>query len=87
VTPEERDRAAIRLAELLSEPGDATDPFVNLHGHTTFSDGDGFMLPEDHVARVAELGQPGLALTEHGNISSHVQLEQAANKAGVQPVF
>jgi DNA polymerase-3 subunit alpha len=64
-----------------------SDGYVNLHGHTTFSDGDGFMLPEDHVARVAELGQPGLALTEHGNISSHVQLEQAANKAGVQPVF
>lgn len=78
---------AIRLAELYSEHGDATDPFVNLHGHTTFSDGDGYQLPVDHVAAVVALRQPGLALTEHGNISSHVQLEQAATDAGVKPIF
>lgn len=28
-----------------------------------------------------------LALTEHGNISSHVKLEQAAVKAGIKPIF
>jgi DNA polymerase-3 subunit alpha len=28
-----------------------------------------------------------LALTEHGNISSHIQLEQAALKEGVKPIF
>lgn len=64
-----------------------TDPFANLHGHTTLSDGDGYQLPVDHVAAVVALNQPGLALTEHGNISSHVQLEQAANAAGVKPIF
>lgn len=64
-----------------------SDPFVNLHGHTTFSDGDGYQLPADHVEAVAALEQPGLALTEHGNISSHVQLEQAAKAAGVKPIF
>jgi DNA polymerase-3 subunit alpha len=60
---------------------------VNLHGHTTLSTGDGYAMPEEHVKRVAELGQPGLALTEHGNISSHVKLERAAKAAGVKPVF
>lgn len=64
-----------------------SDPFANLHGHTTLSDGDGYQLPVDHVAAVVALDQPGLALTEHGNISSHVQLEQAAKAAGVKPVF
>jgi DNA polymerase III subunit alpha len=64
-----------------------SDQFVNLHGHTTFSDGDGYQLPSDHVAAVVALEQPGLALTEHGNISSHVQLEQAAKAAGVRPIF
>jgi DNA polymerase-3 subunit alpha len=28
-----------------------------------------------------------LALTEHGNVSSHVRLEKAANKAGIKPIF
>ena len=28
-----------------------------------------------------------LALTEHRNVSSHVQLEQAANAAGIKPIF
>lgn len=64
-----------------------SDGHVNHHGHTTFSDGDGFMLPEDHVARVVELDQPAVALTEHGNISSHVQLERAAIAAGIKPIF
>ena len=63
------------------------DPHVNLHGHSTFSEGDGYQLPEDHVNQVVALDQPALALTEHGNISSHVQLEQAAQKAGVKPIF
>lgn len=36
---------------------------------------------------VAELGMSALTLTEHGNVSSHVQLEKAALKAGVKPIF
>jgi len=61
--------------------------FVNLHGHSTFSPGDGFGSPEDHVRRVAELGNPAIALTEHGNVSSHVKLERAAREAGIKPIF
>lgn len=61
--------------------------FVNLHGHTTFSPGDGYAQPADHVARIAYLGQPAIALTEHGNVSSHVKLEQAAKAHNVKPIF
>jgi DNA polymerase-3 subunit alpha len=61
--------------------------FVSLHSHSTFSFMDGFQPPAAHVERVAELGMSALALTEHGNVSSHVQLEKAANKAGVRPIF
>lgn len=61
--------------------------YVSLHSHSTFSYMDGFGLPEEHVARVAELGMSALALTEHGNVSSHVKLEQAANKHGIKPIF
>lgn len=48
---------------------------------------DGYSTPYTHVNRVAELGMEALALTEHGNVSSHVQLEKHAIKAGVKPIF
>lgn len=48
---------------------------------------DGFGTPEQHVARAVELGMSSLALTEHGNVSSHVRLEKAALKAGIKPIF
>lgn len=61
--------------------------WVSLHSHSTYSYMDGFGLPEEHVARVAELGMTALALTEHGNVSSHVKLEQAALKHEIKPIF
>lgn len=61
--------------------------FVSLHHHSTYSYLDGYGLPSEHVARAVEMGSPALALTEHGNVSSHVKLEQAANKAGIKPIF
>jgi len=61
--------------------------FVNLHHHSTFSFGDGFGTPAQHVARASELGYSAIALTEHGNVSSHFQLEKAAIKAGIKPIF
>lgn len=61
--------------------------FVNLHGHSTFSFGDGYGPPSAHVARAAGLGYTALALTEHGNVSSHYQLEKHALEAGIQPIF
>lgn len=61
--------------------------YVSLHSHSTYSYMDGFGLPEAHVARVAELGMSALALTEHGNVSSHVKLEQSAKKHGIKAIF
>jgi DNA polymerase III subunit alpha len=61
--------------------------FASLHHHSTFSYLDGFQLPEAHVRRATEIGMGTLAMTEHGNVSSHVQLEDAAKKQGVKPIF
>lgn len=60
---------------------------VSLHHHSTFSYGDGYGTPAQHVARAAELGYSSMALTEHGNVSSHFQFEKAAVKAGIKPIF
>ena len=61
--------------------------YVSLHHHSTMSFMDGFGTPAEHVERAAELGMEALALTEHGNTASHVQLERAANKVGIKPIF
>lgn len=60
---------------------------VSLHHHSTFSYQDGLGTPDRHMARAAELGMSAMALTEHGNVSSHVQLEKAGTKYGVKSIF
>lgn len=61
--------------------------YVSLHHHTTFSYLDGYGMPESHVRRATELNMGALAVTEHGNVSSHVKLEIAAQKQGVKPIY
>jgi len=61
--------------------------FINLHHHTTFSFKDGYGTPARHVQRAAELGYAAVTATEHGNVSSFFQLEKAAVKAGIKPIF
>lgn len=61
--------------------------FVNLHGHTTFSHGDGHGTPAKHVERAAELGYSAMAITEHGGVSSYFQAEKAGIQAGVKIIF
>lgn len=61
--------------------------FCSLHHHSTFSYLDGYGTPEDHVRAAAELDMYAMALTEHGNVTSHGQLERAADKYNVKPIF
>src|SRR5215831_2912062 len=61
--------------------------FASLHHHSTYSFLDGFQLPEAHVRRISELNGSALALTEHGNVMSHVKFEQAAKDTGIKPIF
>lgn len=67
--------------------GDKEMVFCSLHHHSTFSYLDGYGMPEVHIKRAAELGMTRMALTEHGNVTSHVRLEQAAKDTGVIPIF
>lgn len=61
--------------------------YVSLHTHTTFSFGDGYGTVQQHVKRVADLGMAAVALTEHGNVSSHAQLEKHAKAVGIKPIY
>lgn len=61
--------------------------FASLHHHSTYSSLDGFQLPEAHVRRATELNMGTIAMTEHGNVSSHDALEKACKIHGVKAVF
>lgn len=59
--------------------------YFPVHAHSQFSGMDGMGKVEDLVARVAELGQPAVALTDHGTLGGSVQLYKAAKKHGLAP--
>ena len=61
--------------------------FVSIHHHTTFSFLDAIGTPADHVGVAAEYGMTALAITDHGNVSGHVQHEKACLKRGIKPLF
>src|SRR5687767_11728802 len=61
--------------------------FRSLHHHSTYSYLDGYALPEAHVRRATEINMQAMAMTEHGNISSHAKFEQAAEEEGIKPLF
>lgn len=63
----------------------STEPFFHLHAHSGFSAQDGIGTVEAMVARAHELGQPALALTDHGNMAGAVRLYRECRKLGLKP--
>ncbi|MDD4527629.1 MAG: DNA polymerase III subunit alpha, partial [Candidatus Margulisbacteria bacterium] len=61
--------------------------FVHLHVHSEYSLLDGAIKIKDMVQRVKELGMPGIALTDHGNMHGTIEFYQAAKKAGIKPII
>jgi DNA polymerase-3 subunit alpha len=60
--------------------------FVHLHLHTDYSLLDGACDVEKLIARVKEIGQKSVAMTDHGNIYGAVHFVDAAQKAGIKPI-
>lgn len=64
-----------------------TDDFVHLHVHDEYSPLDGAAKTSDIVRRVAELGQPAVAQTNHGYmLGSHVFYKECVAH-GVRPII
>lgn len=61
--------------------------FVSLHHHNTFSFQDAIGTPAEHAEIAASYGMTALAITDHGNVSGHVQHEKACLKYGIKPIF
>ncbi len=61
--------------------------FVHLHNHSEYSLLDGFSRIPEMVIKAAELQQPALALTDHGNMHGAVEFYKAAKQAGIKPIL
>ncbi len=61
--------------------------FVHLHNHSDYSLLDGAMKTKVMAKRAAELGQPALALTDHGNMFGAVEFYLACKSQGVKPIL
>lgn len=59
----------------------------HMHTHSRYSFKDGLNQVEELVAKAAELGQPGLALTDHGVLFGAPALFAAAKKHGIKGVI
>lgn len=61
--------------------------FVHLHNHSEYSLLDGYGHVSDMVQRAADLGQPAMALTDHGNLYAAIDFFKAAKARGVKPII
>lgn len=61
--------------------------FVHLHLHSEYSLLDGGNRLDRLIARVAELGMPAVAVTDHGNLHAAVSFYDKAKAAGVKPIL
>lgn len=60
--------------------------FVHLHVHTDYSLLDGAASVKKLVTRAKELGQPALAITDHGNMFGVINFVEACKAAEIKPI-
>ena len=61
--------------------------FVHLHLHSQYSLLDGAIKIEELVRKVARLGMPAVALTDHGGMIGTVDFYEKANREGIKPII
>ena len=60
--------------------------FAHLHLHTQYSLLDGANKLKEVIAHAAQLGQPAIAMTDHGNMHGAVEFFYEAKKVGIKPI-
>ena len=64
-----------------------SDDFVHLHVHSEYSLLDGLGRISHLAKRAHELGQPALALTDHGTMHGAIEFVRAVRKEGLKPLL
>jgi len=62
-------------------------PFAHLHAHSDFSLLAGAMSVKAMLDKTAELRQPAIALTDHGNLFGAVEFYSEAMRRGIKPIL
>tara|TARA_R110002051_G_scaffold316777_3_gene396840 strand:+ start:225 stop:3578 length:3354 start_codon:yes stop_codon:yes gene_type:complete len=73
--------------KLKYKQGNKFTSYIPLHGHSTYSQGDGVTKIEDIMTRAKEVGATGISLTEHGNMSSFYKFYKHAMETGINPII
>lgn len=60
---------------------------VHLHVHSHYSLLDGLSSPIELADRAIELGQPSIALTDHGNMFGAIDFYTACKERGIKPII
>ena len=60
---------------------------VHLHVHSHYSLMDGLCSPEELMIAAKDLGQTAVAITDHGTLSGHRDLQKAAKELGLKPIL
>jgi DNA polymerase-3 subunit alpha len=61
--------------------------FTHLHVHSQYSLMDGLCSPAELLQAAKDLGQTSLAITDHGTLSSHRDMQKSAKAAGLKPIL
>ncbi len=61
--------------------------FVNIHSHSEYSPLDGISYVEDIVKRAKELNYSAVAITDHGEVGGHLELEKYAKQYDIKPIY
>lgn len=72
-------------ARVVTEPMSNDNAYFPVHAHSEFSTLDGMGSVRDMALTVADHGQPGLALTDHGNMAGALRLYKECSKLGMRP--
>ena len=61
--------------------------FTHLHVHSYYSLMDGLNSPRDLCQAALDAGQTTIAITDHGTLSSHREMQVAAKEVGIKPIL
>ncbi len=67
--------------------GIAVTQFVHLHLHTQYSLLDGANKLPDIIEEAKKLGQPAIAMTDHGNMHGAIEFYESAKEVGIKPII
>ena len=62
-------------------------PFVHLHTHSEYSLLDGAARVKGLTQRAHDLGQPAIAVTDHGVLAGAIEFYEAATEVGITPII